>query len=389
MEYEIERDMPPRDGFTQTQLDQITQLIQQTVQAVLQSQPMPAGPPGPTGPPGPQGEPGPAGNDTFPGSKFSPKEIGFFSPRLSEQEGKGDIVQIGTDTYIRDVYYFIERIKDVVRHRGEIEVKSNLTQCLRGAAIEWYTDTLTPFEKEALRTGPIKLWYDRLESKWKEPTTVAVKQVLSAQYTLEDASVGKDIGTYIHHVMRHANPANITDRHTQLSLIYSSIHPILRGLIPAPTRDTTTDSFIQACEAQQEIWQETAKFHLPTQRQPQSQARKPAYQPSKGQYGLQRYNPRPFRSQDTYNLPYRTNTYQLSPRYDQQGGYQAPYAASNQGKEPTRSSLPPARQPLQITAGNDPSSRTPAEARPYGTNPPTRGLNQPGLHGRQANLRPF
>jgi hypothetical protein len=55
-------------------------------------------------------------------NKFSPKEIGFFSPRLDEREGKRDIAQIGSDT-------------------------------------------MTNFEKETLRIGPIKLWYDRLEDK--------------------------------------------------------------------------------------------------------------------------------------------------------------------------------------------------------------------------------
>ena len=87
---------------------------------------------------------------------------------------------MGSDTYIRNIYHFIERIKDTVRLRGEAEVKANITQCLRGPAMEWYTDTLSAFKKEALHTGPIKLWYDRLEIKWKVLTTITVKNVLSA-----------------------------------------------------------------------------------------------------------------------------------------------------------------------------------------------------------------
>jgi len=56
--------------------------------------------------------------------------------------------------------------------------------------MEWYTDTLTNFEKEALRTGPINLWYVRLEDKWKEPTAVAVKLVVSARYCLQYQQLG-------------------------------------------------------------------------------------------------------------------------------------------------------------------------------------------------------
>ena len=40
-------------------------------------------------------------------------------------------IQRGSEMYIRNVYHFIDRIKDAVRLRGE-QVKPNITQCLRG-----------------------------------------------------------------------------------------------------------------------------------------------------------------------------------------------------------------------------------------------------------------
>ena len=48
--------------------------------------------------------------------------------------------------------------------------------------------------------------------------TVALKQVLSARYTLEDAATDQDTAAHIHHVMRHAKLANITERYAQLSI---------------------------------------------------------------------------------------------------------------------------------------------------------------------------
>lgn len=81
------------------------------------------------------------------------------------ENARGTFVQIGSDIYIRNVYHFIDRIKDATRLRGDEEVRANITQCLRIAAMEWYIETLSTFEKEALRTASIKLWYDRLENK--------------------------------------------------------------------------------------------------------------------------------------------------------------------------------------------------------------------------------
>jgi hypothetical protein len=365
--------MAPSGGFSPAQLNQITRMIEQAFQSFIQDRSTLTNPQGPPGTQGPQGERGAQRERSPPGttvssSRFSPKEIGFFSPRLDERDGQGDIVQIGSETYIRNVYYFIDRIKDTVRLRGEDEVKANLIQYLRGAAIEWYTDTLTNFEKEALRTGSITLWYDRLENKWKEPTAVAVKQVLSAKYTLVDAAADKDIAAHIRHVMRHTKPANISDRYAQLSMVYSSIHPILRGLIPTPTPDTTVDSFIRACEAQQEIWRETARFYLPKQsKQVPSQLARQTPQSTRTQYSARRYNDlQPLYAQDAPIFGYRGHP--SAAGYRQPTDYRGAYPISDYGNQPARPPLPLTRQPLQITNGSS-SNRPSADSRPYGTNP--------------------
>ncbi len=125
-----------------------------------------------------------------------------------------------------------------------------------------------------------------------EPTTVAGKRILSARYNLEDAAADKE---------RHAKPANITDRYAQLTINYGSIHPTLRGLVPAPTPDTTVDNFIRVCEAQQEIWRETVRFHLPKQaRHTTSQPSIPIPRSIGNQYSTRRYNTAQlFYTQDT------------------------------------------------------------------------------------------
>ncbi len=48
------------------------------------------------------------------------------SPAHASMSKRG-IVPIGSDTYIRNGYQFIVRIKDAVRFRGEEEINTNLT----------------------------------------------------------------------------------------------------------------------------------------------------------------------------------------------------------------------------------------------------------------------
>ena len=185
--------------------------------------------------------------------------------------------------------------------------------------------------------------------------------------------------------MRHAKPTNIKESYAQLLIIYGSIDLILHGLIPALTPDITPDQFIQACEAQQEIWNETAKFHLRSHRQSPSQPSRQPPKPSgyRSNPSSNRYNAfqPPYRL-ETYNPAYRNYPQQSPSGYSQQGGYHnTPPPSNSYGKQPTHPPLPPARQPLQIIDGTS-STQPPADTRPYGT-------NRPSQQAGQSNLRPF
>ena len=51
--------------------------------------------------------------------------------------GKEDVVYFVKNTCIRDVFVFVDRIKDAIASRGDIwekEVKSKIAHCLRGDA---------------------------------------------------------------------------------------------------------------------------------------------------------------------------------------------------------------------------------------------------------------
>jgi len=105
------------------------------------------GPPGPTGPTGPPG----IGSGGGPGVHWRPEEVGFFFPDLNAAYGSGDVVTIGKETFFRNLSTFLDRLNDMVQLRGGEMVRTNLSTCLRGAALQWYTSELTSEEKQRLR----------------------------------------------------------------------------------------------------------------------------------------------------------------------------------------------------------------------------------------------
>jgi hypothetical protein len=79
-------------------------------------------------------------------------DVGFFDPQLDPSYGPGDVAQVGRDLYSRDVYLFVEKVKDAVIMSGADAVRAGLFACPRGSAQVWYPESLIDLEKEALRT---------------------------------------------------------------------------------------------------------------------------------------------------------------------------------------------------------------------------------------------
>ena len=131
--------------------DRIKAIVADAVAAAFARNISPQGPPGPTGPQGPAGVGNGNGNGHTGNASWRPEELGFFDPDLKDDSvGKGDIVYLETHPYYRNVFIFVERIRDVAKAKGENTVRLNLHSCLRGTALEWYSWKLTEFEKESL-----------------------------------------------------------------------------------------------------------------------------------------------------------------------------------------------------------------------------------------------
>ncbi|KAK0894606.1 hypothetical protein LTR91_026049 [Friedmanniomyces endolithicus] len=61
---------------------------------------------------------------------------------------------VGSDTYFRDVYHFVDWIHDVVSYRDEATGKGRLPSLLRGSAQLRYTSSLSDLEQIGLRYAP-------------------------------------------------------------------------------------------------------------------------------------------------------------------------------------------------------------------------------------------
>ena len=122
--------MPPEPGAQPIDIEAI---ITNAIARYVRDNPSGQGPPGSSGP---LGNPGASGADAAAngnhGNRFLSSDVGFFD---SFYDGKSNDIgagmeHAGKETYFRNVFVFIDRIKDVVRVKGAKLLRNNLQICL-------------------------------------------------------------------------------------------------------------------------------------------------------------------------------------------------------------------------------------------------------------------
>ena len=79
---------------------------------------------------------------------MKPEEVGFFDP---EYEGTRPIVNAGKHVFYKDIYVFIDRLKDITVQHRESNIRNVLTACFRETTLMWYSTELTDLKRILLR----------------------------------------------------------------------------------------------------------------------------------------------------------------------------------------------------------------------------------------------
>ena len=93
---------------------------------------------------------------------LKPKDVGLFNPDVAEEHGLGPVATVSNDTVYRDIYTWVERLKDLVHVHGSDDVKQVIQPCLRGSAATWWIAELTDEDRRKLRDADLQRWYSLL-----------------------------------------------------------------------------------------------------------------------------------------------------------------------------------------------------------------------------------
>ena len=215
-------------------------------------------------------------------SKLRAEDLGYFDPDY-ESERNEAIVSVGRHIYYRDMFVWIDHLKDLAKNHSEEEVRPMITQALRGGALIWYSTELSELEKDLLREASMERWYQALSKRFKERGPDAQDALDRCAYTLQDARNGRTPRAYVQDIIRHAKATGLP-LYNQLLLAYTKMHPKFRVHLFEPNFNTTLSQFLEMLDSKANTFPDIARDELGTNRNIQ-QLKGRSRQPSQpGQY---------------------------------------------------------------------------------------------------------
>lgn len=96
---------------------------------------------------------------------------------------------MGLDTYFRNVFLFIDRIKDAAVYREENKLRLRIPALLRELAQLWYTSGLNNLSKTGLRLFPeLNLWAETLQRQFRRLLGESLSLLNQIRFLLQNAA---------------------------------------------------------------------------------------------------------------------------------------------------------------------------------------------------------
>lgn len=211
----------------------------------------------------------PEGADSSRHGRLRAEDLAYFDPDY-ESEHNESIVSAGRHIYYRDMFVWIDHIKDLVRTHGEEEVRPMITQAFRGGALIWYSTELSELEKDLLREATMERWYQALTRRFKQKGPEAQEALDNCSYSLQDAKNGRTPRSYVQDIIRHAKATQLP-LYNQLLLAYTKMHYKFRIHLTEPVSTTTLSNFLEQLDSKANSFYDIARDELGVSRSSQQQ----------------------------------------------------------------------------------------------------------------------
>jgi hypothetical protein len=189
--------------------------------------------------------------------RWNSDDIEFFDSNFEEKFAftNETVTHAEKDIYYRDVYVFVEQVKEMTIMIESKIVKKNLSSCLRESILIWHIAKLFEISKRILfYEKNVNEWIQTFIVRFKTQVITATVNLLRERYTLTNAKKNRESREYAQKVIRWIKFAELTSSFNQLNIVYNEIDAEFRRDLKKSFKETSIDEYLQFLNDCKDIW---------------------------------------------------------------------------------------------------------------------------------------
>ena len=179
------------------------------------------------------------------------EKIEFFN---SIVENTTVVVNVRKHVFYRDVYTFVDRLKNMIISRDSDKLRNIISQCFRSFVLIWHSTKLSDLKKDMLKKASLSMWYNVLIKRFKKRTFIALINIQFFRYIMKDARKHKNFRVFAQKLFRHAKTANMMSMHNQMFMIWNNLNWQFRRDISEFTKSISMRHFLNQLDSYFDIW---------------------------------------------------------------------------------------------------------------------------------------
>ena len=194
-------------------------------------------------------------------SDWKSKDIEFFDSKYEISIHIDDlIVNVDRHVFYRNVYVFIDRLKNMTSLREKNKLRIVISQCLRDIVLIWHSAKLSNFEKNLLRNRVTLInWYDALIVKFKKRASKILEKLQRLRYIMIDVRNARNSRLYAQKIFRHVKSTELNSIFNQLIMTWNNLDWKFRQHVSKSNSDVIIRQFLEKLNKRIEIWYDIIK----------------------------------------------------------------------------------------------------------------------------------
>jgi hypothetical protein len=188
--------------------------------------------------------------------KWTVDEIEFFDLDVKRNDS---IVNVSRHVFYKNIYAFINRLKDMIIIRDDDKLRTILSQCFRDAVLIWHFTELFDMKKDLLRQINLASWYQIMTNRFKKRIFLTLSALQNSKYDLVEARFEKNSRLFAQQIFRFAKAVNMNSIHNQLTIAWNNLDWRFRVNILESTFFTSIRKFLNQLDVMSNIWQKMTR----------------------------------------------------------------------------------------------------------------------------------